>query len=143
VFWLDPGRGEGVSGEIYRTPKSWTERTYRKLIYFNEVDKGDHFAAWEQLQLHTTSTNKDFCSVCPGFKGENTMTQLETVPTPAKFPASNTRLRGAGPNGRIPNSSTTTRSTKAGTSRRGSNRSSSRWSCARLASRFAELMNPG
>ena len=38
-------------GEIYRAPKSWPERAYRKLIYFNEVDKGGHFAPWEQPQL--------------------------------------------------------------------------------------------
>jgi pimeloyl-ACP methyl ester carboxylesterase len=38
-------------GEIYRAPKSWTERSYHNLIYFNEVDKGGHFAAWEEPQL--------------------------------------------------------------------------------------------
>jgi hypothetical protein len=31
-------------GEIYRAPRSWTERNYHKLIYWNEVDKGGHFA---------------------------------------------------------------------------------------------------
>ncbi len=34
-------------GEIYRAPKSWTQQAYRKLIYFNEVGKGGHFAVWE------------------------------------------------------------------------------------------------
>jgi pimeloyl-ACP methyl ester carboxylesterase len=38
-------------GEIYRVPKSWAERAYHNLTYFNEVDKGGHFAAWEQPQL--------------------------------------------------------------------------------------------
>lgn len=38
-------------GEIYQAPKSWTERAYPKLIYFNEVNKGGHFAQWEQPQL--------------------------------------------------------------------------------------------
>ena len=38
-------------GEIYRAPRSWTERSYHKLIYFHEVNKGGHFAAWEQPQL--------------------------------------------------------------------------------------------
>ena len=38
-------------GEIYRAPKTWTERSYRKLIYFHEVDKGGHFAAWEEPQI--------------------------------------------------------------------------------------------
>src|SRR5271155_3486581 len=38
-------------GENYRAPRSWTERAYSKLIYFNEVDKGGHYAAWEQPVL--------------------------------------------------------------------------------------------
>jgi len=38
-------------GEQYRAPRSWTERAYPNLIYFNEVDKGGHFAAWEQPEL--------------------------------------------------------------------------------------------
>jgi hypothetical protein len=33
-------------GEIYQVPKSWTQQSYRKLIYFNKVDKGGHFAPW-------------------------------------------------------------------------------------------------
>jgi hypothetical protein len=35
-------------GEQCQAPRSWTERAYPNLIYFNEVDKGGHFAAWEQ-----------------------------------------------------------------------------------------------
>ena len=38
-------------GEQYEAPRSWTERAYPKLIYYNKVDKGGHFAAWEQPQL--------------------------------------------------------------------------------------------
>jgi pimeloyl-ACP methyl ester carboxylesterase len=38
-------------GEIYQAPKSWTERAYSNLVYFNEVDKGGHFAAWEEPEL--------------------------------------------------------------------------------------------
>ena len=38
-------------GEIYRAPKSWAERAYKKLIYFHEVEQGGHFAAWEQPEL--------------------------------------------------------------------------------------------
>ena len=34
-------------GEIWRTPRSWVERAYPNVIYFNEVDKGGHFAAWD------------------------------------------------------------------------------------------------
>ena len=35
-------------GEIYQAPRSWAEHSYHNLIYFNEVDKGGHFAAMEQ-----------------------------------------------------------------------------------------------
>jgi pimeloyl-ACP methyl ester carboxylesterase len=38
-------------GEQYQAPRSWTERAYPNLIYFNEAEKGSHFAAWEQPQL--------------------------------------------------------------------------------------------
>jgi hypothetical protein len=38
-------------GEIYQAPRTWTERSYHRLIYFDEVSKGGHFAAWEQPQL--------------------------------------------------------------------------------------------
>jgi pimeloyl-ACP methyl ester carboxylesterase len=38
-------------GEIYQAPRSWAERAYRNLIYYNRVDKGGHFAAWEQPDL--------------------------------------------------------------------------------------------
>jgi pimeloyl-ACP methyl ester carboxylesterase len=44
----------GVSvfpGEIYQAPQSWAEQAYPNLIHFNEVDRGGHFAAWEQPQL--------------------------------------------------------------------------------------------
>jgi len=37
--------------EIYAAPKSWTEKAYPKLIYFNRLSKGGHFAAWEQPEL--------------------------------------------------------------------------------------------
>jgi pimeloyl-ACP methyl ester carboxylesterase len=38
-------------GEVYRAPETWARRAYSNLVYFNEVDKGGHFAAWEQPQL--------------------------------------------------------------------------------------------
>jgi pimeloyl-ACP methyl ester carboxylesterase len=47
-------------GEIYRAPRSWTERAYRQLIYFNEVDKGGHFAAWEEPELFTNEVRAAF-----------------------------------------------------------------------------------
>jgi pimeloyl-ACP methyl ester carboxylesterase len=37
--------------ELYQVPRSWAEQAYPNLIYFNRVDKGGHFAAWEQPQL--------------------------------------------------------------------------------------------
>jgi hypothetical protein len=37
--------------EVYQAPRSWTERSYHNLIHFNEVDRGGHFAAWEQPEL--------------------------------------------------------------------------------------------
>lgn len=39
--------------EIYAAPRSWTEKAYPKLIYYNRLPKGGHFAAWEQPQLFT------------------------------------------------------------------------------------------
>jgi pimeloyl-ACP methyl ester carboxylesterase len=50
-------------GEIYRAPKSWTQRAYRNLVYFNEVDKGGHFAAWEQPELFATEIRAVFRSL--------------------------------------------------------------------------------
>ncbi len=50
-------------GENYRAPRSWTERAYSKLIYFNEVDKGGHYAAWEQPQLFASEVRAAFRSL--------------------------------------------------------------------------------
>jgi len=50
-------------GEIYRAPRSWAERAYHKLIYFNEVDKGGHFAAWEQPELFAAEIRAAFRSL--------------------------------------------------------------------------------
>ena len=47
-------------GEIYRAPRSWAERSYHNLIYFNEVDKGGHFAAWEQPALFSAELRAAF-----------------------------------------------------------------------------------
>jgi pimeloyl-ACP methyl ester carboxylesterase len=47
-------------GENYRAPRSWTERAYSKLIYFNEVDKGGHYAAWEQPVLFASEVRAAF-----------------------------------------------------------------------------------
>jgi pimeloyl-ACP methyl ester carboxylesterase len=49
--------------EIYQAPKSWTERAYHKLIYYHRVDKGGHFAAWEQPQLFAEEIRAAFRSL--------------------------------------------------------------------------------
>lgn len=50
-------------GEIYQAPRSWTERSYPKLVYFNEVKKGGHFAQWEQPQLFAEELRAAFKSL--------------------------------------------------------------------------------
>jgi pimeloyl-ACP methyl ester carboxylesterase len=50
-------------GEVYRTPETWARRAYRNLIYFNEVEKGGHFAAWEQPQLFAEEVRAAFKSL--------------------------------------------------------------------------------
>jgi pimeloyl-ACP methyl ester carboxylesterase len=37
--------------ELYQVPRSWAEEAYPNLIYYNQLDKGGHFAAWEQPEL--------------------------------------------------------------------------------------------
>jgi pimeloyl-ACP methyl ester carboxylesterase len=46
--------------EVYRAPETWARRAYRNLSYFNEVDKGGHFAAWEQPQLFAAELRAAF-----------------------------------------------------------------------------------
>jgi pimeloyl-ACP methyl ester carboxylesterase len=50
-------------GESYQSPRSWTEQAYHKLIYYHEVDKGGHFAAWEQPQLFSEEVRAGFRSL--------------------------------------------------------------------------------
>jgi pimeloyl-ACP methyl ester carboxylesterase len=47
-------------GEIWRTPRSWAERAYPTLTYFNEVDAGGHFAAWEEPELFAAELRAAF-----------------------------------------------------------------------------------
>ena len=49
--------------EVYRAPETWARRAYRNLIYFNEVDKGGHFAAWEQPELFAAELRAAFRSL--------------------------------------------------------------------------------
>jgi pimeloyl-ACP methyl ester carboxylesterase len=49
--------------EIYQAPKSWTEKAYPKLIYYNRLPKGGHFAAWEQPEEFSTELRASFKSL--------------------------------------------------------------------------------
>jgi pimeloyl-ACP methyl ester carboxylesterase len=51
--------------EVYRAPETWARRAYRNLIYFHEVDKGGHFAAWEQPELFAAELRAAFKSLRP------------------------------------------------------------------------------
>jgi len=50
-------------GEIFRAPRSWVEKFYPNVIYFNEVDKGGHFAAWEEPELFASEVRAAFRSL--------------------------------------------------------------------------------
>jgi pimeloyl-ACP methyl ester carboxylesterase len=49
--------------ELYQAPRSWAEQAYPKLIYFNEVDRGNHFAAWQEPELFTNELRAAFRSL--------------------------------------------------------------------------------
>jgi pimeloyl-ACP methyl ester carboxylesterase len=49
--------------EIYAAPQSWTERAYPKLIHYDKLDKGGHFAAWEQPELFVAELYAAFRSL--------------------------------------------------------------------------------
>jgi pimeloyl-ACP methyl ester carboxylesterase len=50
-------------GEIVATPRSWVEQAYPTLVYFNKVDRGGHFAAWEEPELFATEVRAAFRSL--------------------------------------------------------------------------------
>ncbi len=50
-------------GEIWRTPRSWVDNSYPNVTYFNEVDKGGHFAAWEEPELFSAELRAAFRSL--------------------------------------------------------------------------------
>jgi pimeloyl-ACP methyl ester carboxylesterase len=50
-------------GEIWASPRSWVETVYPGLAYFNQVDKGGHFAAWEEPQLFSEELRAAFASL--------------------------------------------------------------------------------
>jgi pimeloyl-ACP methyl ester carboxylesterase len=49
--------------ELYQAPRSWAERAYPKLVYYNKLDKGGHFAAWEQPELLVADLRAGFKSL--------------------------------------------------------------------------------
>ncbi len=49
--------------ELYQAPRSWAEQAYPNLIYFNEVDEGNHFAAWQEPDIFTTEVRAAFKSL--------------------------------------------------------------------------------
>jgi pimeloyl-ACP methyl ester carboxylesterase len=49
--------------ELYQAPRSWAEQAYPNLIYFNQVDRGNHFAAWQEPDLFTTEVRAAFRSL--------------------------------------------------------------------------------
>jgi pimeloyl-ACP methyl ester carboxylesterase len=50
-------------GEIWKTPRSWVEKNYPNVAYFNEVDRGGHFAAWEEPELFSQEIRSAFRSL--------------------------------------------------------------------------------
>jgi len=76
LYWEYWGKGyfnaKGVSipvavsvfpDELYPAPRSWTEQAYPKLIHYNKLDKGGHFAAWEQSKLFSEEVRTGFRSL--------------------------------------------------------------------------------
>jgi pimeloyl-ACP methyl ester carboxylesterase len=80
LYWEYFGKGgyfnvKGVSipvavsvfpDELYPAPRSWAEKAYPKLIYYNRLPKGGHFAAWEQPKLFSEEVRAGFRSLRSG-----------------------------------------------------------------------------
>jgi pimeloyl-ACP methyl ester carboxylesterase len=61
LYWLTNTATSAARPEEYVTaPRSWTEKAYHNLIYFNEAERGGHFAAWEQPQLFSAELRAAF-----------------------------------------------------------------------------------
>jgi hypothetical protein len=58
-----PAAVSALPGESYQAPRSWTERAYHNLIYYNQPDRGGHFAAWEQPQVFSEELRAGFRSL--------------------------------------------------------------------------------
>jgi pimeloyl-ACP methyl ester carboxylesterase len=57
--WI-PAAVSAFPGENYQAPHSWTERAYHNLVYYNQPDRGGHFAAWEQPQIFSAELRAGF-----------------------------------------------------------------------------------
>ena len=49
--------------ELYQAPQSWAEQAYPNLIYYNKLDEGGHFAAWEQPEIFSEELRAGFRSL--------------------------------------------------------------------------------
>ncbi len=58
-----PAAVSAFPDELYQLPRNWAERAYPKLMYYNKVDKGGHFAAWEQPKLFSEEVRAGFRSL--------------------------------------------------------------------------------
>ena len=58
-----PAAVSAFPDELYQTPRNWAEQAYPKLIHYNKLDKGGHFAAWEQPQLFSEEVRAGFRSL--------------------------------------------------------------------------------
>jgi pimeloyl-ACP methyl ester carboxylesterase len=58
-------------GEIYRAPRGWAERVYPNLVYFNEVDHGGHFAAWEEPEVFSAELRAALRSLRQEVEGDS------------------------------------------------------------------------
>jgi pimeloyl-ACP methyl ester carboxylesterase len=58
-------------GELYQAPRSWAQKTFPKLIHYNQLDKGGHFAAWEQPQIFSEELRASFRTLRKSVAGAN------------------------------------------------------------------------
>ena len=84
-------------GEQYEAPRSWTERAYPKLIHYNKLEKGGHFAAWEEPLLLAELRGLQIGTVlkrhlCEAIESHSHDTELSRTRKPHEFPF--TRPRG-------------------------------------------------
>jgi hypothetical protein len=77
-----------LPGAIYRAPRSWAERSYHKLIYWHEAEKGGHVAAWEQPAIFAAEIRAAVpvaALTAHPLPKEAIMSHLEKVPYTAKI----------------------------------------------------------